>query len=232
MATCGAILLVLSQRVRCTLPHNHDGLHSFELDMGKRSRKASLPYQDDGEADNSDDSDVPKKKVKKAKKATSGGGASTSSSGVTWAPSRSATWQITVPKKIKIPAGKTPYSAEVKMTTLSNASGARHADKRGRIPFCWGGLPNQLPGSRLDMRRQSPSIAIGVRPLCCCCETAASLPFFPTRGQYLPRSTSTHTTKSPFSQSLGHELKRWNNIGDKLLVGKTDHKLATSIARI
>ena len=104
MATCGAILLVPSQRVRCTLPHNHDGLHSFELDMGKRSRKASLPYQDDGEADNSDDSDVPKKKVKKAKKATSGGGASTSSSGVTWAPSRSATWQITVPKKIKIPA--------------------------------------------------------------------------------------------------------------------------------
>jgi len=32
-------------------------------------------------------------------------------------------------------------------------------------------------------------------------------------------------------ESLGHELKRWNNIGDKLLVGKTDHKLATSIAR-
>jgi len=66
MATCGAILLVPSQRVRCTLPHNHDGLHSFELDMGKRSRKASLPYQDDGEADDSDDSDAPKKKVKKA----------------------------------------------------------------------------------------------------------------------------------------------------------------------
>lgn len=28
------------------------------------------------------------------------------------------------------------------MMTLSNASGARHADKRGRIPFCWGGYPN------------------------------------------------------------------------------------------
>ena len=32
-------------------------------------------------------------------------------------------------------------------------------------------------------------------------------------------------------ESLGHELERWNNISDKLLVAKTDHRLATCIAR-
>ena len=116
MATCGAILLVLSQRVTCTLPHNHDGPHSFELVAGKRSRKAPKLWiehnQDDG---GFDDSDVPKKakKAKKAEKASSGGGASSSngasSSSSSWAPPPPRTWQITVPKEAKIPAGKTPY---------------------------------------------------------------------------------------------------------------------------
>ena len=43
-------MLVMSQRVRCTLPHNHAGVHSFELEVGKRSRKARIDYQDDGVA--------------------------------------------------------------------------------------------------------------------------------------------------------------------------------------
>ena len=144
MATCGAILLPLGQRVTCTLPHNHDGIHSFELVAGKRTRKASkqwIEHQDDG---GTDDSDVPKK-AKKAKKATSGGGASTSS-GATWAPPPPATWQITVPKKIKIPAGLTPFSAEVKFMSLSNAkvSGTSEGSEASK-GYRWGGNPNFTP---------------------------------------------------------------------------------------
>ena len=56
-------------------------------------------------------------------------------------PSPSATWQCIVPKKIKLPRGKKPFSAEVKLMTLSNAQhGSRREGKQS--PYFWGGAPN------------------------------------------------------------------------------------------
>ena len=122
----------------CTLDWNHKEPHSNDLRSGKRERKAIATYKEDDSEPVQQvrriSADVLARKAKVPSDEPVPQGRRVSANVL--ARKAKVRWKPIVPRKVKLPAGKPVYSAEVKFMTLSNSKTGSH----GKYTYYrWGG---------------------------------------------------------------------------------------------